>query len=79
MATAAGVAWGYVTVVTRSVVPAMVLHYMINVALGLMLQTTFSDPASTAIFGSLTIVYPILTILTVRWLAKRRTKPPQPA
>lgn len=70
MTTTLGIAWGYVTVKTGSVLPAMILHYLINVLIELMLEPELGDTASAAIFGSVTIAYPVLTIIAVWWLRR---------
>jgi membrane protease YdiL (CAAX protease family) len=71
MAAAVSIGWGYAVVKTGSVVPAMVSHYGINVFIELFLAPELSDSAGAAIFGSLTIAYPILTVIAV-WLLGRR-------
>jgi membrane protease YdiL (CAAX protease family) len=71
MATAVGIAWGYMTVKTGSVLPAMASHYLINVLIGLTLDPVLSETASAVIFGSVTIAYPVVTIVTMWWLAQR--------
>ncbi|MDH4116323.1 MAG: CPBP family intramembrane metalloprotease [Acidimicrobiia bacterium] len=71
MAAAFSIGWGYAVVKTGSVVPAMVSHYGINVFIGLLLAPELSDSAGAAIFGSLTLAYPILTVIAV-WLLGRR-------
>lgn len=71
MATAVGIAWGYMTVKTGSVLPAMASHYMINVLIGLTLDPDLSETASAVIFGSVTVAYPVVTIITMWWLAQR--------
>ncbi|MDJ0924519.1 MAG: CPBP family intramembrane metalloprotease [Acidimicrobiia bacterium] len=70
MATAVGIAWGYVVAKTGSVVPAMVLHYFINVLIGLTLDPELDEAASAVVFGSVTIVYPVVTIIATWWLAR---------
>jgi membrane protease YdiL (CAAX protease family) len=70
MATTLGIAWGYLTVMTGSVVPAMTLHYLVNVLIELMLDPELSDAAGAAIFGSVTIAYPVLTMIAAWGLAR---------
>jgi membrane protease YdiL (CAAX protease family) len=67
MAAAVSVAWGYAVVMTGSVIPAIASHYVVNVLISL-LPANLSEPAGAGIFGGLTIAYPILTIIAVRWL-----------
>lgn len=59
--------------------PAFVEHHVINVALGVIPEPTISETASLAIYGSLTTVYPILTILALQWLHKQTPETAQPA
>jgi membrane protease YdiL (CAAX protease family) len=70
MATTLGISWGYITVKTGSVVPAMILHYLINVLIELTLEPELGEAASAAIFGSVTIAYPVLTVIAVWSLAR---------
>jgi membrane protease YdiL (CAAX protease family) len=76
MATILGIAWGYLTVKTGSVVPAMALHYLVNALIELTLDPEVSDAAGAAIFGSVTIAYPVLTIIAVWWLARSMDRHP---
>jgi membrane protease YdiL (CAAX protease family) len=78
MAAAVSIGWGYAVVKTGSVVPAMVSHYCMNVFIELLLAPELSDSAGAAIFGSLTIAYPILTVIAV-WLLGRRHRAAPPA
>ena len=81
MAAAVSVAWGYAVVRTGSVVPAMVSHYCLNVLIELVLTPGMSEMAGAAVFGSLTIAYPLLTIGAVWLLGRLRvgtTKPESP-
>jgi membrane protease YdiL (CAAX protease family) len=71
MAAVVSVGWGYAVVKTGSVVPAMISHYSMNVFIGLLLAPELSESASAVIFGSLTIVYPILMVIAVRLLGRR--------
>ena len=77
MAAAVSIGWGYAVVKTGSVLPAMVSHYCINVFIELLLAPELNDSAGAAIFGSLTIAYPILTVIAVWWIDRRhRAVPP---
>lgn len=78
LAAAVSIGWGYAVVKTGSVLPAMVSHYCINVFIELLLAPELNEPASAAIFGSLTIAYPILTVIAV-WLLGRRLRATAPA
>jgi membrane protease YdiL (CAAX protease family) len=72
MAAVVSLAWGYAVVKTGSVIPAIASHYCINVFIALLLPADLSESASAAIFGGLTIAYPILTIIAVWWLFRPR-------
>ena len=71
MAAVVSLAWGYAVVKTGSVIPAIASHYCINIFIARLLPADLSESASAAIFGSLTIAYPILTVVAV-WLLGRR-------
>ncbi len=79
MATSVGIAWGYVVVKTGSVVPAMALHYFINVLIGLTVNPDLDESAGAAVFGSVTIVYPVLSVMAVWWLARTMDRGRTPA
>ena len=72
MATTVGIAWGYLVVKTGSVIPAMTLHYFVNVLIELTVEPDLGETASAALFGSITIAYPLLTVIAVRWLARQK-------
>ena len=78
LAAVVSVGWGYAVVKTGSVAPAMVSHYCMNVFIELLLAPELSDSAGAAIFGSLIIAYPILTVIAV-WLLGRRHRAATPA
>jgi membrane protease YdiL (CAAX protease family) len=71
LATVMSVGWGYLVVKTNSVIPAMVSHYFVNVFIELLLDPDLSESAGGAIFGSLTIIYPLLTVVAVWALCRR--------
>ena len=64
MAAAVSLGWGYAVIKTGSLIPAIVSHYCVNVFIWL-LPADLSEAASAGIFGSLTIAYPILTVIAV--------------
>ena len=78
LATVVAIPWGYAVVKTGSVLPAVVSHYAINVCIGLLLAPDMDPSASAAIFGSLTLVYPIVTILGIWFLCRARPASHQP-
>ena len=70
LATVVAVPWGYAVVKTGSVLPAVISHYAINVGIGLLLAPDMDPSTSAAIFGSLTLAYPTLTILGIWFLSR---------
>jgi hypothetical protein len=72
MAGVVSLAWGYAVIKTGSLIPAIVSHYCINVFIALLLPANLSESASAAIYGPLTIAYPLLTIIAVWWLCRPR-------
>jgi len=76
-ATLLGIGWGYIVVLTNSIFPAMVLHYMVDVLLD---AETFIDPQANddslaPLFLGLTILWPLLTILITRVVTARQPHP----
>lgn len=77
MAAAVSVGWGYTVVKTGSVLPAIASHYFLNVLIELLLAPELNESAGAAIFGSLAIVYPTLTVIAVWLLGRRHRAVPQ--
>lgn len=76
-ATLLGIGWGYIVVRTNSVLPAMVLHYAVDVLLD---AETFIDPQASddslgPLFLGLTILWPLLTILITRAVTAHQPHP----
>ena len=67
-ATLLGLGWGYIVVGTGSVLPAMLLHYTVDVVLdaGLFMDPSASDAAVAPVYVSLVLLWPALTVLAVR-------------
>jgi membrane protease YdiL (CAAX protease family) len=66
-----GIGWGYLTVRTRSVVPAMISHYLVDSMGQIFLNVDNSDPAlTTGFFLLLTLLFPVFNILLARIVYK---------
>jgi len=66
-----GIGWGYLTVRTRSVVPAMISHYLVDPMGQIFLNVDNSDPAlTTGFFLLLTLLFPVFNILLARIVYK---------
>lgn len=62
-----GIGWGYLTVRTRSVVPAMISHYLVDSMGQIFLSVDNSDPAlTTGFFLLLTLLFPVFNILLAK-------------
>ena len=78
LATVVAVPWGYAVVKTGSVLPGVVSHYAINLCIGLLLAPDMDPSTSAAIFGSLTLVYPTVTVLSIWFLCRTLPSRHQP-
>ena len=66
-----GIGWGYLTVRTRSVVPAMISHYLVDSMGQIFLNVDNSDTAlTTGFFLLLTLLFPVFNILLARIVYK---------
>ena len=64
-----GLGWGYMTVKARSVVPAMISHYLVDSMGQIFLSVENSDPAlASGFFMLLTLAFPIGNILLAKVL-----------
>ena len=72
-ATTFGIGWGYVVVRTNSIVPAMLLHYLVDVILydELFIDPGAGDDSTAIVYLSVVLLYPLLTVLTTRLLLKK--------
>jgi len=62
-----GIGWGYLTVKTGSVVPAMLSHYLVDALGQIFLTVDVSAPAlSTGYFLLLTLMFPVFNIILAR-------------
>lgn len=79
MAFVFGLGWGYMTVRARSVIPAMLSHYLVD-ALGQVFVTVDSeDPGVTAAYMLLlTLLFPALVILLTKLLYRHTAQQPRP-
>ena len=73
-ATTLGAAWGYIVVRTNSIVPAMVLHYLVDVILfnELFIDPLADDDSTSIVYLALALLYPLLTVAFTRRLFKSR-------
>jgi membrane protease YdiL (CAAX protease family) len=69
-ATALGIGWGYVAIKTNSVMPAIFLHYVVDVVLfdQLFVDPLATDDSTSIIYLGIAVLYPALTILITRRL-----------
>jgi membrane protease YdiL (CAAX protease family) len=77
-ATTLGIGWGYIVIRTNSIVPTMILHYLVDVILyeELFIDPGASDDSTAIVYVSVALLFPLLTILTTRLLFKNRSKGP---
>ena len=73
MATTFGLSWGYTNSKTKSVIPSMIIHYLVNAFSEVLQQAnTTKDELVLLHMLSMTILYPIFSILAVRLMARSR-------
>jgi membrane protease YdiL (CAAX protease family) len=64
-----GIGWGYMTVRSRSVIPAMISHYLVDSIGLIVLNVDGSDQAlATGYFLLLTLLFPVFTIILTKAL-----------
>jgi membrane protease YdiL (CAAX protease family) len=68
-ATTLGLGWGYVVIKTQSILPAMVLHYVVDVVLydELFIDPLAGDDSTSIVYLAIVVLYPLLTVLGT-WL-----------
>ncbi len=67
MATAFGLSWGYMISKTKSVIPSMIVHYLVNAFSEVLQQAnTAKDVLVLLHMLTMTILYPIFSILAIR-------------
>ena len=73
-ATTLGLGWGDVVIRTNSIVPAMVLHYLVDVILfdELFIDPLADDDSVSIVYLALALLYPLLTVVFTRRLFKSR-------
>ena len=77
-ATTLGLGWGYVVIKTNSIVPTILLHYLVDVILfdELFLDPKASDDSTSIVYLAFAILYPLLTILITRQLYRNAQPAP---
>jgi len=69
-----GLGWGFMTVKSRSIIPAVISHYLVDSVGQIFLRVDKTDPALTAgFFVSLTLLFPVLNIIFVKIMYKRHS------
>jgi membrane protease YdiL (CAAX protease family) len=64
-----GIGWGYLTVRTNSIFPAMISHYLVDSMGQIFLHVDSTDPAlTTGFFLLLTILFPVFNMLLAKIL-----------
>ena len=73
-ATTLGLGWGYVVIRTNSIVPAIVLHYLVDVILydELFIDPLAGDDSTSTVYLALALLYPLLTVVFTRQLFKEQ-------
>jgi membrane protease YdiL (CAAX protease family) len=67
-----GIAWGVMTVGSRSVVPAMISHYLVDAVGQVFINVDSSNPAlATGFFLLLTLTFPIVNIALTKLMYRR--------
>ncbi len=70
-----GIGWGYMTVRARSVIPAMISHYLVDSMGQIFLNVDGTNPAlTTGFFLILTLLFPIFNIVLVKMMYKKRAR-----
>jgi len=66
-----GIGWGYITIRARSVVPAMISHYLVDSIGQIFLGVNSTDPALvTGFFVLLTLLFPVFNIFLAKIVYK---------
>ena len=71
MATSFGLSWGYMTAKTKSVIPSMIIHYLVNAFSEVLMVNTPNDELVLLYVVTMTGLYPIISILAVRFMRAR--------
>jgi membrane protease YdiL (CAAX protease family) len=70
-----GLGWGFMTVQARSVVPAMISHYLVDSMGQIFFGVDSTDPALTTVFFVLlTLLFPVFNVVLTKMMY-RRTDP----
>lgn len=72
-ATMLGFAWGYLVIKTHSIVPAIVLHYLVDVILfdELFIDPLASDESTSTVYVAIIFLYPLLTVFVTNLVVSR--------
>ena len=69
-----GLGWGFMTVRSRSIIPAVISHYLVDSVGQIFLRVDKTDPALTAgFFVLLTLLYPVFNIIFVKIMYKKKS------
>jgi len=69
-----GLGWGYMTVKSQSIIPAMISHYLVDSVGQIFLRVDKSNPALTAgFFISLTLLFPVFNIIFIEVIYKQNS------
>jgi len=71
MATTFGLSWGYMAAKTGSVIPSMIVHYLVNAFSEVLMPYSNNDGLVLLYMLTSAILYPIISILVVRLLITR--------
>jgi membrane protease YdiL (CAAX protease family) len=78
MGTTFGLAWGYMRLKTRSIVPSIIVHYLIDALSEGLLSPNTTDQAEFGIFIiGLIVLYPLLSIISTKVIFFSRDKHPK--
>lgn len=68
-----GIGWGYMTIKARSVIPAMISHYLVDAIGQIFLNVDGTDPAlTTGFFLLVTLLFPIFNIILTKFVYRQR-------
>lgn len=72
-----GIGYGYMAIKARSVVPAIISHYLVDSIGNIFIGVDTADPALATIFYlALTLLFPIFNVLLIRWMYREARPAP---
>ncbi len=72
-----GIAYGYMAIKARSVVPAIISHYLVDSMGNIFIGVDTADPALATIFYLvLTLLFPLVNVLLIRWMYREARPTP---